>query len=149
MKVGVGDTVILTFLLAEEEFFETKFPPISDTCSAILGVFRHCLCITLSGIDHEFWIIKEYKVSEFWTKMRVSVPYTILSHIGFSTKSHDLMVSKNKSWLVMYDFKEESGRNLQIHGIPDEVGNCVGVYVEGLFPLIDQAREGRESTQRR
>ncbi|KAL6179799.1 hypothetical protein ACLB2K_046470 [Fragaria x ananassa] len=36
-------SVILTFLLAEEEFCEIQLPPIADTCSTILGVFRDCL----------------------------------------------------------------------------------------------------------
>ncbi|XP_004293251.1 PREDICTED: F-box/kelch-repeat protein At3g06240-like [Fragaria vesca subsp. vesca] len=145
---GVGNrSVILTFLLAEEEFCEIQLPPIADTCSTILGVFRDCLCITLSGTHQtydEFWVMKEYRASESWTKIRISMPYsTILSHIGFSTKSHDLMVYENS--LIMYDFKKESGRKLQIRDIP-KVDTCVGVYVEGLFPLTDQAREGREST---
>ncbi|PRQ35965.1 putative F-box associated interaction domain-containing protein [Rosa chinensis] len=140
----VGDrssSVIVSYLLAEEEVREIRLPPIGDTCLANLGVFRDCLCITLAGIDqtfNEFWVMKEYGVSESWTRMRVSMPYHQLSHFGFSTKSHDLMVCGSS--FVMYDFKEESFRNLPIRDTTLG-GNGVGVYVEGLFPLIDREQD--------
>ncbi|XP_050377925.1 F-box/kelch-repeat protein At3g06240-like [Argentina anserina] len=134
--------VILTFLLAEEEVGEIQLPPIT-TCSPItLGVFRDCLCITFGNyidqLSEEFWVMKEYRVSESWTKMRFSMPYRVLQGFGFSTKSHEVMLCDNS--FVMYDSQKESYKKLQIRDTP-AVAYCLGVYVEGLFPLIDHARD--------
>ncbi|KAK9938163.1 hypothetical protein M0R45_014918 [Rubus argutus] len=141
----VGDRVlsrvIASFLLAEEEVREIPLPPIGDeTRSPILGVFRDCLCITFvcsAETFNEFWIMKKCRVSESesWTKMRVSMSYHRLSHSNFWTESHDLMVCGTS--FVMYDFKKESCTSFPILDI-HQVGNSVGTYVEGLFPLIDQ-----------
>ncbi|XP_061993583.1 F-box/kelch-repeat protein At3g06240-like [Rosa rugosa] len=152
----VGDrssSVIVSFLLAEEEVCEIQLPPIDGGCSTNLGVFRDCLCVTLIGnynqTFNEFWVMKEYRVSESWTRMRVSMPYQQLLQFGFSTKSHDLMVCDSS--FVMYDFRKESCRNLPIRDIPKVgyctgiyvEGLCIGIYVEGLFPLMDQEQDER------
>ncbi|KAH0987544.1 hypothetical protein GBA52_014721 [Prunus armeniaca] len=96
------------------------------------------LCVTLEGdygkatpTYNEFWVMKEYGVGESWTKMRVSIPYWNLSHSGFWTKSHDLMVFEEE--LVMYNFNDHSFRNLCVREI-SEVGS-VETYLESLVSL--------------
>lgn len=146
----VPSLVIASFLLAEEEVREIPLPPIGDeTRSPILGVFRDCLCITFVGSPetyNEFWIMKKCRVSESesWTKMRISVPYQHLSHSNFWTESHDLMVCGSS--FVMYDFNKESCTSFPIRDI--QVGNSVGTYVEGLFPLIDQGQDETNKIKR-
>ncbi|KAK9931725.1 hypothetical protein M0R45_018992 [Rubus argutus] len=135
--------LILSFLLAEEEIREIPLPPIGNTGSIDLGVFRDWLCITLYSLTadethNEFWVMKEYGVRESWTKMRVSIPYHELSHSGFWRESHDLMVF-DRSSLVMYNFNDESSWTLSIRNIDkvDSFGS-VGIYVESLASLIEQ-----------
>ncbi|KAM5555786.1 F-box/kelch-repeat protein [Rosa sericea] len=106
-----------------------------------LGAFRKWLCITLATLEphhaqtySEFWVMKEYGVRESWTKMRVSIPYAELSHSGFWTESHDLMVFGER--LVLYNFDEEDPqtfRNLSVREI-GKVGR-VGVYIESLVSI--------------
>ncbi|CAB4278040.1 unnamed protein product [Prunus armeniaca] len=75
--------------------------------------------------------MKEYGVGESWTKMRVSIPYWNLSHSGFWTKSHDLMVFEEE--LVMYNFNDHSFRNLRVREI-GKVGS-VETYWESIVSL--------------
>ncbi|XP_020412991.1 F-box/kelch-repeat protein At3g06240 [Prunus persica] len=110
----------------------------SQTRRTKLGVFREWLCVTLEGdygkatpTYNEFWVMKEYGVGESWTKMRVSIPYWNLSHSGFWTKSHDLMVFEEK--LVMYNFNDHSFQNLCVREI-GKVGS-VETYLESLVSL--------------
>ncbi|CAL9018077.1 unnamed protein product [Prunus brigantina] len=47
-----------------------------------------CLCVThyADGVMHnEYWLMKEYGVRESWTKVRISIPYSVsvLQHSGF------------------------------------------------------------------
>lgn len=112
-------------------------------------MFRDCLCITFkeyeNGYYDEFWVMKEYGVSESWTRMKISTPYHDLLHFGFSTESHDLMV-RDQSF-VMYNFKEDSFRRIcDITEVSDRV-QSVGTYVEGLVPLSTDNRLNRSCRQ--
>ncbi|XP_062012914.1 F-box/kelch-repeat protein At3g06240-like [Rosa rugosa] len=144
-KVADGTLVIMSFLLVEEEVREIPLPPIPSTLSSRLGVFRNWLCITLVSewnageTFNEFWVMKEYGVRESWTKMQVCKPYHELSHSGFCTESHDLMVFDELS-LVMYNFNDGTFWNLSI-GDLSENGRfgSVGIYVESL-PYTHRSR---------
>ncbi|XP_062010620.1 F-box/kelch-repeat protein At3g06240-like isoform X1 [Rosa rugosa] len=148
-KVADRSLVIISFLLAEEEVREIPLPPIPGTCSSQLGVFRNWLCITLAlpraeiaRTNNEFWVMKEYGVTESWTKMQVSKPYKELSHSSFWTESHDLMLF-DKS-LVMYNFNDGTFWNLSISDL-SENGHfgSIGIYVESLPSLTDQEQHKR------
>ncbi|XP_062012661.1 F-box/kelch-repeat protein At3g06240-like [Rosa rugosa] len=128
--------LIISFNLAKEEVREIPLPPIRREYSSRLGVFRNWLCITLEPggcKSTEFWVMKEYGVRESWTKMQVSKPYQELSHSGFWTESHDLMVF-DKSSLVMYNFNDGTFWNLSIGDITTADGyfGSFGIYVESL-----------------
>ncbi|XP_062010622.1 F-box/kelch-repeat protein At3g06240-like isoform X1 [Rosa rugosa] len=157
-KVADRSLVIISFLLTEEEVREIPLPPIPSTPEGQLTVFRNWLCITLvstrtEGVTfNELWVMKEYGVRESWTKMQVCKPYRELSHSGFWTESHDLMVF-DKSSLVMYNFDDGTFWNLSIGCLREDGGfGSVGIYVESLLPsLTDQEQRKRikedESTQ--
>ncbi|KAI5345531.1 hypothetical protein L3X38_013408 [Prunus dulcis] len=144
-RVGEDDASLLIISLVltqdQEEVQEIPLPReinSSQTRRSKLGVFREWLCVTLEGdygkatpTYNEFWVMKEYGVGESWTKMRVSIPYWNLSHSGFWTKSHDLMVFEEK--LVMYNFNDHSFQNLCVREI-GKVGS-VGTYLESLVSL--------------
>ncbi|XP_016648266.1 PREDICTED: F-box/kelch-repeat protein At3g06240-like [Prunus mume] len=133
--------VSLVLTQDQEEVREIPLPreiDSSQTLRTILGVFREWLCVTFEGdygkatpTFNEFWVMKEYGVGESWTKMRVSIPYWKLSHSGFWTKSHDLMVFEEE--LVMYNFNDHSFRNLRVREI-GKVGS-VETYWESIVSL--------------
>ncbi|CAB4308460.1 unnamed protein product [Prunus armeniaca] len=133
--------VSLVLTQDQEEVGEIPLPSeinSSQTRRSKLGVFREWLCVTFEGdygkatpTFNEFWVMKEYGVGESWTKMRVSIPYWNLSHSGFWTKSHDLMVFEEE--LVMYNFNDHSFRNLRVREI-GKVGS-VETYWESIVSL--------------
>ncbi|KAL6221820.1 hypothetical protein ACLB2K_005213 [Fragaria x ananassa] len=138
-QVSDESLLIISFSLAEENVREIELPSNNAFTHRIqLGAFRDWLCITSSSkysvTFNEFWVMKNYGMSESWTKMRVFKPYEKLSHSGFWTKSHDLMVF-NRSSLVMYD---DTYWTLSI----DKVGEyrSIGIYVETLPVLTHRSR---------
>ncbi|PQQ18769.1 F-box/kelch-repeat protein [Prunus yedoensis var. nudiflora] len=147
-RVGEDDddhsSLLIVSLVLTQDQEEVREIPLpreinsSQTRRSKLGVFREWLCVTLEGdygnatpTYNEFWVMKEYGVGESWTKMRVSIPYCNLSHSGFWTKSHDLMVFKEE--LVMYNFNDHSFQNLCVREI-GKVGS-VETYLESLVSL--------------
>ncbi|XP_008226960.1 PREDICTED: F-box/kelch-repeat protein At3g06240-like [Prunus mume] len=133
-----SSSLIVSLILTEEQEFVREMPlprelNSSQTRRIKLGVFREWLCVTHEDdydqtTYNEFWVMKEYRVGKSWTKMRVSIPYWDLSHSGFWTKSHDLMVFGEK--LVMYNFNNHSFRNLCVRGIGKV--SSVETYLESL-----------------
>lgn len=126
-----GSSVIISFDLAEEHVQEIPLPcDLVDAKGYIVGVFRKMLCITrCDGQTHnEFWIMKEYGVRESWTKVRISMPYSLLLHSGFERKNHDLLVFKDR--LFMHNFNGERFRKLSVSGFP--IVTEVGIYLESL-----------------
>ncbi|XP_062000664.1 F-box/kelch-repeat protein At3g06240-like [Rosa rugosa] len=128
---------------------EIPLPPELSSGSQLvkLGAFREWLCITLATVEphhaetySEFWVMKEYGVRESWTKMRVSIPYAELSHSGFWTESHDLMVFGER--LILYNFDEENPQSFQNLSVR-EIGKVgrVGVYIESLVSVRDLIRD--------
>ncbi|KAL6224029.1 hypothetical protein ACLB2K_002885 [Fragaria x ananassa] len=141
-KVADESLVIISFSLAEEKVTEIALPPNKALTRPIqLGAFRDWLCITslskYSATFNEFWVMKNYGVSESWAKIRVSKPYKKLSHSGFWTKSHDLMVF-DKSSFVMYNFNDDTYWTLSI-GKTGEI-KSVGIYVETLPTLTHPSK---------
>ncbi|KAL6226448.1 hypothetical protein ACLB2K_000410 [Fragaria x ananassa] len=126
-------------------FREIPVPPVPSTLSIKLGAFRTWLCITLVSKQtktatekkqityNQFWVMNEYEVSESWITMQVSKPYKTLSHSGFWTESHDLMVF-DRSSLVMYNFSDDKFWTLDV----GKVGTfcSVGTYVESREPTF-------------
>ncbi|BFG29818.1 hypothetical protein CerSpe_160920 [Prunus speciosa] len=133
-RVGVEhrSSVIISFDLADENVQEIPLPLASiDAKDYIVGAYRDSLCIThyADGVtDNEFWIMKEYGVRESWTKVRISIQYSVLRHSGFWKKSLDLLVFRDR--LVLCNSNGERFRNLSISGLPKV--NEVGIYLESL-----------------
>ncbi|KAK9910083.1 hypothetical protein M0R45_034058 [Rubus argutus] len=137
--------VIISFNVAVMMIQKTPLPLELSSGSHLvkLGAFREWLCITLASPPrcdetyNEFWVMKEYGVTESWTKMRVSIPYTELSHSGFWTESHDLMVFGER--LVLYNFDDEDQENFRHLSVGGGIGKVgrVGVYIESLVSLGD------------
>ena len=134
-KVADRSRVIISFHLAEEEVREIALPPDATDhgtlYSLYLGSFRNSLYVTWSPtmMVNEFWVMKEYGVQESWTKMQISKPYSSISHSGFWTESHDLMVFDSSS-LVMYNFNDGTFWNLTVGNV--DMFWDIGVYVESL-----------------
>ncbi|PQM39181.1 F-box/kelch-repeat protein [Prunus yedoensis var. nudiflora] len=143
--------VSLVLTQAQEEVREIPLPReinSSQTRRSKLGVFREWLCVTFEGeygkaapTYNEFWVMKEYGVGESWTKMTVSIPYWNLSHSGFWTKSHDLMVFEEE--LIMYNFNNHSFRNLRVREI-GKVGS-VETYSESIVSLKKSEKNKRSN----
>ncbi|KAL9165480.1 hypothetical protein ABFS82_06G173500 [Erythranthe guttata] len=119
--------------VARPSYVETDFSP-------SLGVLGGCLCVLSnsrkSSVD--VWVMKEYGVSESWTKI-VTVPYLDVPWEGpYSTP---LCVGSNGEILLMY------GSNLMIYSPRDnrfrrpKIRNFgafleADVYCESLVPLV-------------
>ncbi|XP_004288691.1 PREDICTED: F-box/kelch-repeat protein At3g06240-like [Fragaria vesca subsp. vesca] len=141
-KVTDESLVIISFSLAEEKVREIELPPNNAFTHRIqVGAFRDWLCITSSSkysvTFNEFWVMKNYGVSESWAKIRVSKPYEKLSHSDFLTKSHDLMIF-NRSSLVMYNFNDDTYWTLSIGKVGEF--RSIGIYVETLPVLTHRSR---------
>ncbi|XP_034198101.1 F-box/kelch-repeat protein At3g06240-like [Prunus dulcis] len=130
-RVGVEyRSVIISFDLAEENVQEIPLPLASIDAKdylvgMLVGAFRNCLCVTM---HNEFWIMKEYGVRVSWTKVRISIPYSILRHSSFWKKIHDLLDFRDR--LILCNSNGERFRNLSISGLPKV--NEVGIYLECL-----------------
>ncbi|XP_004309017.1 PREDICTED: F-box/kelch-repeat protein At3g06240-like [Fragaria vesca subsp. vesca] len=137
-KLADGELVIISFLLEEEKVEEIELPP--NATGLRLGAFRNSLCLTSFSDSEtyiEFWVMKEYGVRESWTKIKVSKPYNKLSHSGFWTETHDLMVFDMSS-LVMYNFEDGTSWNLPIGDLDEDCFfGSVGVYVECLPSKVE------------
>lgn len=130
-RIRGSSSVIISFDLAEEHVQEIPLPcDLVDAKGYIVGVFRQMLCITrCDGQTHnEFWIMKEYGMRESWTKVRISMPYSLLLHSGFKRKNHDLLVFKDR--LFMYNFNGERFQKLSVSGFP--IVTEIGIYLESL-----------------
>ncbi|XP_004309066.1 PREDICTED: F-box/kelch-repeat protein At3g06240-like [Fragaria vesca subsp. vesca] len=139
-KVTDGSLVIISFLLPEEKVREIALPPNASNDCIQLGAFRDWLCVTSTlyiAIFNEFWVMKKYGMSKSWTKMRVSKPYKDLSHSGFWTETHDLMVF-DKELLVMYNFNDDKFWTLSIGEV--QTIRSIGSYVETLATLTHRSR---------
>ncbi|KAL6127925.1 hypothetical protein ACLB2K_071286 [Fragaria x ananassa] len=150
-KLAGGEWVIISFLLAEEKVEEIELPP-NYARGFGLGAFRNSLCLTSlchseSETHNEFWVMKEYGVRESWTKIKVSKPYKKLSHSGFWTETHDLMVFDQSS-LVMCNFGDGTSWDLPIGDLGEDCSfGSVGAYVECLPSKVESSVFCRNEAQ--
>ncbi|XP_059628428.1 F-box protein CPR1-like [Cornus florida] len=130
--------VICAFDLTDEKFRDVLVPrslnyPNPETPND-LGVLGGCLttlaCRDCSQID--IWVMKEYGVSESWTKFTIyikSMPFG--PTLMFSPVDGVLLlIDRNK--LVACNLKEETLRDIKVHGIPYSF-RAKKTYVESLI----------------
>ncbi|ONI01165.1 hypothetical protein PRUPE_6G125500 [Prunus persica] len=142
-RIGDQSIMIMAFLLAEEEVREIEAPPDfteSDLIYFSLGAFRECLCVSQwilqDAGNHEFWVMKDYGVSESWTKIKLSIVMLDSGNIlpaPYRTKSHDLLFAKWISDFYLYNFDDHTFRTMSITLFQEF--RDAEVYLESLVPL--------------
>ncbi|KAK2984432.1 hypothetical protein RJ640_014838 [Escallonia rubra] len=123
-RVSDYSTAIAAFDLADEEFREVA-PPTDADISNIhvlsLAVIGGCLCLvdSRSNVQLDIWVMKEYGVTESWSKLLIvglNVFYT--KPTDFIEGGEELLVI-DEDKLAVYNVKEGRFRDIVIHGMLD------------------------------
>ncbi|XP_050229366.1 F-box protein CPR1-like [Mercurialis annua] len=149
--------VILGFDLGTEEFRELPQPEYSATdCKISMSLLGTWLCICANDgdqLDFDIWVMKEYGVTESWTKL-FSIPYatTFLTSVvktvkplGFSKNGGQVLLDfvKQGEWgrcLVWYDIKKKKLEKIMKETCSFESIICLRCLT--LLPSIHSRRGG-------
>lgn len=147
---STGSFLIVAFNLSDEIFREVPLPASFCELEALdyrVAVFGGCLCLVddLCLVDEpsyyrnktsEFWMMKEYGVSESWTKLPIDMPGVEL--LCLLTEDEYMLKTKDKRLdgvfggkVVVYNIKNETLSSMVVHGFPKEL-KFGSTYVESL-----------------
>ncbi|KAK3010480.1 hypothetical protein RJ639_012699 [Escallonia herrerae] len=135
--MGVYSTAIAAFDLADEEFKEVAPPTDADISRihhlslAVIGG-RLCSVDSRSNVQLDMWVMKEYGVTESWSKLSIVGPNVFSTvPLDFIEGGEELLVI-DEDKLAVYNVKERRFRDIVVsHHI--KAGN-VALY--GLFSGI-------------
>ncbi|KAK6121253.1 hypothetical protein DH2020_045027 [Rehmannia glutinosa] len=121
-KLDCPYVLIAAFDLANEVFFEIPAPRGIDVGKFLfkkLVVLGGCLCVvdtsSYSGVD--VWIMKEYNVSESWTKFSMYFDQCMFKPLCFIGDDEVVSVVEGPC-LVVLNFKDGTSRDLVVNGVP-------------------------------
>ncbi|XP_059629920.1 F-box/kelch-repeat protein At3g06240-like [Cornus florida] len=111
---------IAAFDLVGEKVTEIPLPSfftnVHKTCG--MGVFGGCLCVKVPDID-EFWVMKEYRVEQSWTKVHVEFPNSLYAKPLDLLNNDEILMRTLGFNLGLYNTSERSYRDLVLHGFSD------------------------------
>ncbi|XP_059650512.1 F-box/kelch-repeat protein At3g06240-like isoform X2 [Cornus florida] len=156
-----GSFVVSAFDLGDEKFRVVETPCSPDQSNFLcfnLGVFGGCLCmcVSLSGDQIDFWVMKEYGVTESWTKHTICATDLYKMEPLCFLGDEEVLVDMNGEKLVALNAKEKTSRDIVVSGIP-AVYRAGMTYVETLVSpyrncncgcRIDQDYEESESWEK-
>ncbi|KAA8548318.1 hypothetical protein F0562_000002 [Nyssa sinensis] len=130
-------SVITSFDLAKETFTDIPIPVpgiLDNNTKFGVGVMDGCLCVmnNRNGERDDFWVMKEYGVSESWTKFTLPNSYVCLKPLCFFKYNDDALLLIDGK-LVLYNLTEKTCKNLIIRGVPFGVCFDADIYVESLL----------------
>ncbi|MBA0629037.1 hypothetical protein Godav_023656 [Gossypium davidsonii] len=120
--------LIVAFDFAEGKFRELPRPYDDAENVTAVGVLGGCLCWL--GEQQDFWVMKEYGVKESWTKVVIGVPFLNLRPLCFLKNDEALLVINEG--LIVYNPREDTHREIVIHGINGRGKLEIETYVESL-----------------
>ncbi|XP_016676532.2 F-box/kelch-repeat protein At3g06240 [Gossypium hirsutum] len=122
--------LIVAFDFAEGMFRELPRPYDDAENVTAIGVLGGCLCWL--GEQQDFWVMKEYAVKESWTKVVIGVPFLNLRPSFLKNDEALLVINEG---LIVYNPKEDTHREIVIHGINGRGNLEIETYVESLVSL--------------
>ncbi|KAB2061911.1 hypothetical protein ES319_A10G118300v1 [Gossypium barbadense] len=122
--------LIVAFDFAEGKFRELPRPYDDAENVTAVGVLGGCLCWL--GEQQDFWVMKEYAVKESWTKVVIGVPFLNLRPSFLKNDEALLVINEG---LIVYNPKEDTHREIVIHGINGRGNLEIETYVESLVSL--------------
>ncbi|XP_059632589.1 F-box/kelch-repeat protein At3g06240-like isoform X1 [Cornus florida] len=130
-KDSLLPTKIVAFCLADEKFLEFPVPTLAVGIVFNFGLLGGCLCI-LPFCGNEFWLMKEYGVTQSWTKVVIEIP-SVRIHTLALLKNHEAILKIDSKKLVLYNTRERTYRDLVLRDFPDvnKILNAEA-YVESL-----------------
>ncbi|XP_059629350.1 F-box/kelch-repeat protein At3g06240-like [Cornus florida] len=126
--------VIAAFDVSDEKFRDILAPSSFEECniSSDLGVLGGCLCKLICDSDSQadLWVMKEYGVTESWTKFTISLPTYNVEPLCL-LPDREILLEMDGDKLVAYNAKEKRLRYIMVHGMPTTF-DAVMSYVESI-----------------
>ncbi|XP_059630155.1 F-box/kelch-repeat protein At3g06240-like [Cornus florida] len=121
--------VIVGFSLVDEKFWKIAVPV---QARLQLGVFNGCLC-TLNYIKGEFWVLKEYGMTPFWTKVVIEMPsfpikLLVLVISEELLKNDELLFLTHSNKFALWNTRQRTSRDL----ILPEILEASAVFKVGI-----------------
>ncbi|XP_059629340.1 F-box/kelch-repeat protein At3g06240-like [Cornus florida] len=133
-KCSDKSLVIAAFDVSEEKFRDILAPSSFEECniSSDLGVLGGCLCKLVCDSDSQadLWVMKEYGVTESWTKFTISLPTYNVEPLCL-LPDREVLLEMDGDKLVAYNAKEKRLRYIMVHGMPTTF-DAVMSYVESI-----------------
>ncbi|XP_059640348.1 F-box/kelch-repeat protein At3g06240-like isoform X2 [Cornus florida] len=129
--------VIAAFDLADEKFHDVQRPSslVNNNVhfTYILGVCRGCLCIFVCGYSFqiEVWVMKEYGVTESWTKHTRYIGNMYMEQPLYFLVDEEVLMRKDRDELFAFNAEEKTSREIVVRGIPAMFRGGM-TYVESL-----------------
>ncbi|XP_059629706.1 F-box/kelch-repeat protein At3g06240-like [Cornus florida] len=123
---------IAAFDLGSEKLSEIPLPSFFTNVHKMcgIGVFGGCLCVKVPASD-EFWVMKEYRVEQSWTKVNVEFPNSLHAKPLDLLNNDETLMKTFRFKFVLYNTSERSYRDLVPHGLREIFYDAV-VYAESL-----------------
>lgn len=140
LEQGQNERVIAAFDLETDKFREVSLPGEAEDCDHMfmkleVGILKGCLCVVYSCYEmHDvMWVMNEYGLVSSWSKIRISISYISMKPLCSTENDHEevlLVLDRN---LVLYNFKWNTLRNLEIGGVDLGVEFEASTYVESII----------------
>ncbi|KAI8567241.1 hypothetical protein RHMOL_Rhmol02G0105700 [Rhododendron molle] len=132
-SVSDGSYVFVAFDLSDEIFKEVQLPTSLSNYEILyhhMVVLRGCLCVIVCPLSYrnEVWMIKEYWVSESWTKSTINPRMVLVNLLKIRGEVLELVYQDK---LVVYNPKKKTLRDLVVPGILPKCQHGV-TYVKSL-----------------
>ncbi|XP_059650504.1 F-box/kelch-repeat protein At3g06240-like [Cornus florida] len=129
---------IAAFDLVGEKLSEIPLPSFFTNVHKMcrIGVFGGCLCVKVPYSD-EFWVMKEYRVEQSWTKVHVEFPLSRYAKSLAFLNNDETLITTLLTNLVLYNTRERSYRNFVLPSLPHDSICEVVVYAESLVSPVN------------
>ncbi|XP_026426086.1 F-box protein CPR1-like [Papaver somniferum] len=147
---------IISFAIENEKFIHLPFP--EETMAFRKGSYSVevlgdtlCLVCIVPYARVDVWVMQNYGVREYWTKLFTTTHVNIISYpnsLKFydSVKNSEILTEVDKSF-ALYDRKKDSVRFVYINGVGDFYFSSDS-YVESLVSINSGTYMGKEITDR-
>ncbi|XP_020534180.1 F-box/kelch-repeat protein At3g06240 [Jatropha curcas] len=136
--------VISAFDIAKETFWEMAAPDIDISCGLVTGILNGCLCVIYSwkGMHDDFWVMREYGVTNSWTRLTISLSYIHMKPLGLAKNGEAVLQVDGR--LVQCNLEKNSCKEIVVHGIPVGDKVCAETYIESLISVNGYCGSGNE-----
>ncbi|MCL7025090.1 hypothetical protein MKW94_023129 [Papaver nudicaule] len=136
-----GDLVIVSYDIRNDTFQQVVGPnSLSTELALSICGFDGFLCLlgNTHDVQIEVWVMKEYGVTESWTKIvTISQPEVILSFLYVRPikwfKNGQILLEKDQTSLALYDPKSHKAIDLEVDGVSEWLE--AEIFLKSLVPV--------------